>query len=74
MFLQLLRPKQTRHHVVVHDNTPPPGRPTLSFAPFFLASCGCGWFGPARQTSEEAFADARAHTDDVDENAHRALG
>jgi len=74
MNLQLLGARQTQHHVVVYDNRPVPERPTLTFEPFFIAWCECGWFGLARQSSDEAFKDARTHSDRVDRWMRRPLG
>ncbi len=31
----------------------------------FEATCECGWTGPLRDTSDEAFADARGHSSSV---------
>jgi len=74
MLAQLLKPRLRHHHVVVSDNRPVPGRPTLTFKPFFLATCDCGWIGLARQSSDDAFREARAHTDHVDEHVDRPFG
>jgi hypothetical protein len=74
MRTQLLRPKEREHHVVVYDNRPPPERPTLVFDAFFFAVCDCGWLSSTRQSSEEAFADARAHSRNVAEHVARTFG
>ncbi|HVH52240.1 MAG TPA: hypothetical protein VM690_08855 [Gaiellaceae bacterium] len=65
--------KQAEHHAAVYDTQPIPGDAT-QFDPYFIAMCECDWLGPARQSSEEAFQDAYAHTDNVDKDLKRPVG
>jgi hypothetical protein len=79
-FLVLCRPGLSAgrwlrmHAVEVHDVRPDPADPKGCFEPYFVALCECGWAGEPRDTSEEAFADARSHTPNVDRTIRRPVG
>ena len=64
-------PKQ--HRVAVYDTRPLPGD-AEQFDPHFIAMCDCDWVGLARDSAEEAFADAREHDANVSEALVRPLG
>lgn len=58
----------TTHHVTVMHVDPPPGHADAgTYQPYYVALCSCDHLGPdPRDTAEQAFADARAHSADVD--------
>ena len=60
------------HHAAVYDTRPIPGDKN-QFEPYFVAMCECDWVGDVRESSEEAFRDAYAHTDNVEEEPKRPL-
>jgi hypothetical protein len=42
--------------------------------PYFVAICNCDWMGDSRESSEEAFTDAYAHTPNVDHEVRQPVG
>jgi hypothetical protein len=64
--------RKKEHHAAVYDTRPIPGDKN-QFEPYFIAMCECDWIGDVRQSSEEAFRDAYAHTEKVDEELKRPL-
>jgi hypothetical protein len=64
---------QTEHHAAVYDTRPIP-LDKNQFDPYFIAMCDCDWIGETRETSEEAFVDAYAHTPNVDDAMKRPVG
>jgi hypothetical protein len=61
------------HLVAVYDTRPSPGDRGGS-DPYFVAICDCGWVGPSRQSSEEAFHDAYTHDSHVEDQIRRPIG
>lgn len=61
------------HLVAVYDTRPAPSAPP-AFDPYYVAICDCGWAGPSRQSSEEAFHDAYTHDTHVQEKIQRPIG
>ena len=64
--------KKKAHHAAVYDTRPIPGDKN-QFEPYFIAMCECNWIGDVRQSGDEAFRDAYAHTENVDEEMKRPL-
>ena len=64
------------HHVTVMHVDPPQGHADAgTYQPDYVALCSCEHLGPdPRDTAEQAFADARAHSADVDPVIGRPLG
>ena len=64
-----------QHRVAVYDTRPLPDD-SKAFDPYFIAmcDCDCDWVGVARDSSEEAFADAREHDANVAGEIVRPLG
>jgi hypothetical protein len=65
--------RKKEHRAAVYDTRPIPGD-KIQFEPYFIALCECDWIGDVRQSSEEAYRDAYAHTDKVDEDLKRPVG
>jgi hypothetical protein len=61
------------HRVAVYDTRPAADDPK-PFEPYFVAICECDWLGEVRDDALNAFADARAHSDDVDSDMKRPVG
>ena len=63
------------HHVTVMHVGPPPGHADAgTYKPYYVALCSCDHLGPEpRDTAEQAFADGRAHSADVDPVIERPL-
>jgi hypothetical protein len=70
-----MRPSELSHHVTVMRVDPPPGNADAGkYQPDYVALCGCDRLGPnPRDTADQAFADARAHSADVDPVVQRPL-
>lgn len=62
------------HVVSVIDARPLPGDGEHEFEPYFVAICDCGWTGRICTTSDEAFANARTHSDTVKPGLERPVG
>ena len=69
-------PGGATHHVTVMHVDPPQGHADAgTYQPYYVALCSCDHLGPdPRDTAEQAFADARAHSADVDPVIGRPLG
>lgn len=74
MLVALVRPARLRRHDAHVSDVRPPMDDAAAFAPYAVASCGCGWEGPARTTVQEAFDDAATHTSRVASKVERPLG
>src|SRR4051812_42109526 len=61
------------HRVAVYDTRPAADDPK-PFEPYFVAICECDWLGETRDSAVNAFADARAHSDEVDSDMKRPVG
>ena len=57
----------------LHQARPIPGD-RIEPEPYFVAICNCDWMGDSRQSSEEAFLDAYAHTANVDHEVRDPVG
>ena len=68
-------PGGATHHVTVMHVDPPPGHADAgTYQPYYVALCSCDHLGPdPGDTVEQAFADARAHSADVDPVVARPL-
>jgi hypothetical protein len=71
--MPLFKRRQVEHRAAVYDTRPIPGDKE-QFDPYFVAMCDCDWVAETRDSSEEAFRDAYAHTSNVDEEVKRPVG
>ena len=71
--MRLSRLWRKEHRVAVYDVRPRPGKDD-DFEPYFVAICECGWLGDIRENSDDALADAREHTPNVQETIERPVG
>jgi hypothetical protein len=69
------RASSITHHVTVMYVDPPAGHADAGkYQPYYVALCSCDHLGPdPRDTADQAFADARAHSADVDPVVQRPL-
>jgi hypothetical protein len=74
MIASLWQPAALRRHEGWVDDVRPPMDDAAAFRPYAVAGCSCGWRGTGRATVEEAFAEARTHTEQVDAGVRRPLG
>jgi hypothetical protein len=65
--------KPVDHRVAVYDTRPSPDD-AEQFEPYFVAICECDWLGNIRDNALDAFADARAHDENVDPEIKRPVG
>ena len=58
----------------LHQARPIPGDRIEAAEPYFVAICNCDWMGDSRDSSEDEFEDAYAHTANVDREVRDPVG